>query len=67
MIPAYIIKEIEHWIDHKCYGEIRITFQGGKIQRWTSSLSKLPPSSSGTAKNPGEQNEIAPQGTKLEV
>ncbi len=66
MIPEFIKDELNHWIDNKLYGEIRIIFQCGRIQRWSLSTSKLPPDSSGSIKNPGVLNN-ASQGTKLEV
>ena len=46
MIPRFILKELDSWIDTKSYGELRIIFQEGKVQRWTKTTSILPPKES---------------------
>jgi len=51
MIPKFIEDEILKWINSKSYGDLRIMFQNGRIQRWINTFSYFPPGkSSGTSK-----------------
>jgi hypothetical protein len=67
MIPKYFLTVLEDMIGNKFFGDIKITFQGGKIQRWSKTTSHLSPKeSSESPKTLGNKTKPGPQAKKLE-
>lgn len=62
MIPLFILKQLEKCIQNKLYGELKIVFQNGVIQRFVTSESELAPQKgSETSINSGQLNQSAPK------
>lgn len=63
MIPKFLVEVFDKWIKNKVYGELKVVFQHGRIQRWTETESHIPPpKSSGPLENPGVvQTNAAPK------
>lgn len=66
MIPKFILNELDHWINTESFGELKIIFQKGRIQRWVRTKSSLPPKSSESLQNSGQKQQDS-QVPKLEV